>query len=80
MIDSGQPLYDQDSHHGETRLMRHAYGQGEQYVPMVQRAQYLWDDLEQQIGKQIMYRCGVVNIGPIHFEYIRSVIRMCKTF
>lgn len=35
MIDNGFPPHDQGSHHGETRLMRHAYGQGEIYVPMV---------------------------------------------
>ncbi|XP_055304444.1 N-methyl-L-tryptophan oxidase-like [Sitodiplosis mosellana] len=72
MIDNGHPPHDQGSHHGETRLMRHAYGQGEIYVPMVLRAQQLWDELEEQVGERIMHRCGVINIGPNDSEYIRN--------
>lgn len=72
-IDNGTPPHNQGSHHGETRLIRHAYGEGDQYVPMVLRAQQLWDELETLSGKQIMHRCGVLIIAPESSEYIRSV-------
>lgn len=80
MIDNGHPPHDQGSHHGGTRLMRHAYGQGEIYVPMVLRAQQLWDELEQQVGERIMHRCGVINIGPPNSLYIRNVIDSAKHY
>lgn len=42
MIDNGYPPHNQGSYHGDTRLIRHAYGQDELYVPMILRAQHLW--------------------------------------
>lgn len=33
MIDAHQPPHQEGSHHGSTRLIRHAYGEGERYVP-----------------------------------------------
>ena len=38
MIDAHQPPHQEGSHHGSTRLIRHAYGEGERYVPLVLRA------------------------------------------
>lgn len=43
MTDAHMPPHQQGSHHGDTRLIRHAYGEGEKYVPLVLRAQALWD-------------------------------------
>ncbi|MEW7951093.1 FAD-dependent oxidoreductase, partial [Enterobacter hormaechei subsp. xiangfangensis] len=45
MIDAHRPPHSEGSHHGDTRLIRHAYGEGERYVPLVLRAQTLWDEL-----------------------------------
>ena len=45
MTDAHMPPHHEGSHHGDTRLMRHAYGEGEKYVPLVLRAQALWDEL-----------------------------------
>ncbi len=33
MLDSYHPPHNHGSHHGETRIIRHAYGEGEAYVP-----------------------------------------------
>lgn len=41
MTDAHIPPHQQGSHHGDTRLIRHAYGEGEKYVPLVLRAQAL---------------------------------------
>jgi len=74
MIDSGHPPHSQGAHHGGTRLIRHAYGEGERYVPLVLRAQTLWDELEQQSGERIMHRSGIINLAPIDSAFIRNVI------
>ncbi len=44
MTDAHMPPHQHGSHHGDTRLIRHAYGEGED-VPLVLRAQTLWDEL-----------------------------------
>lgn len=73
MIDSAHPPHQQGSHHGDTRLMRHAYGEGEKYVPMVLRAQKLWDALEQISGEKLFHRTGVINLGPQDSMFISTV-------
>ncbi|SPX54137.1 N-methyl-L-tryptophan oxidase [Klebsiella pneumoniae] len=35
MTDAHQPPHQEGSHHGSSRLIRHAYGEGEKYVPLV---------------------------------------------
>lgn len=80
MLDKAQPPHDEASHHGETRLIRHAYGNGFSYVPMVLRAQQLWDELNALTGERIMNRCGVINIGPENSEFIRNVIESARRY
>ncbi len=63
MIDAHRPPHSEGSHHGDTRLIRHAYGEGERYVPLVLRAQTLWDELAALTEERIFERTGVVNWG-----------------
>lgn len=80
MIDKAHPPHNEASHHGETRLIRHAYGQGVSYVPMVLRAQQLWDELDSLAGERIMHRCGVINICPETSVFVRNVIESAKHY
>ena len=56
MIDAHLPPHSEGSHHGDTRLIRHAYGEGERYVPLVLRAQTLWDELATRTEERIFER------------------------
>lgn len=80
MIDKGYPPHDQGSHHGDTRLMRHAYGEGEKYVPLVLRAQKLWDALAETSGEKLFHRTGVINLGPADAPFIRNVASSAEKF
>jgi len=80
MIDSAHPPHDQGTHHGDSRLIRHAYGEGERYVPLVLRAQALWDELEQQAGERIMHRSGILNLALLQSEFINNVIDSAKAW
>lgn len=73
MIDDGHPPHDQGSHHGETRLMRHAYGEAEFYVPMVLRAQALWDDLQTKTDDEIFSPTGILYICPEESAFLAGV-------
>lgn len=53
MTDAHKPPHQEGSHHGNTRLIRHAYGEGEKYVPLVLRAQQLWDEFAQDSGEAV---------------------------
>lgn len=80
MIDAHIPPHTEGSHHGDTRLIRHAYGEGERYVPMVLRAQALWDELAETSGEPVFEKTGVINLGPADSEFLTNVAQSAKAF
>ena len=80
MTDAHMPPHQQGSHHGDTRLMRHAYGEGEKYVPLVLRAQKLWDELAATSGEELFERSGVVNLGPAHSSFLQTAAQSAAQF
>lgn len=80
MTDSAHPPHQEGSHHGETRLIRHAYGEGEKYVPLVLRAQELWDELQQVSGEKVFTPSGVINLGPAHSAFLSTVEHSARQF
>ncbi|WP_230351830.1 N-methyl-L-tryptophan oxidase [Lelliottia sp. WAP21] len=80
MIDAHLPPHNEGSHHGDTRLIRHAYGEGERYVPLVLRAQTLWDELATQTEERIFERTGVVNLGPADSTFLANVEQSAREF
>jgi len=52
------------SHGGKTRIFRHNYAEGEQYVPWALEADLLWSELqERHPHEQFMFRCGGLDIS-----------------
>lgn len=80
MIDAHLPPHTEGSHHGDTRLIRHAYGEGERYVPLVLRAQALWDELTTLTDAPIFDRTGVINLGPADSEFLATVAQSAQAF
>ncbi|MCI1898089.1 MAG: N-methyl-L-tryptophan oxidase [Enterobacter sp.] len=80
MIDAHLPPHSDGSHHGDTRLIRHAYGEGERYVPLVLRAQTLWDELSALSEDPIFERTGVVNLGPANSEFLANVEQSARQY
>lgn len=80
MIDAHRPPHAEGSHHGDTRLIRHAYGEGERYVPLVLRAQTLWDELAKLTEERIFERTGIINLGPARSDFLANVEQSAKAF
>ncbi|AKA36958.1 N-methyl-L-tryptophan oxidase [Yersinia ruckeri] len=80
MIDSGMPPHQSGSHHGDTRLMRHAYGEGDKYVPLVLRAQSLWDSLSAATGTALFHASGLINLGPANSVFLKNVQESARKF
>lgn len=74
LLDAHDPPHSEGSHHGETRLIRHAYGEGASYVPLALRAQKLWLDLEKETGEKLFLKTGVLNAGMADSPFIENVI------
>ncbi len=60
------------SHGGKTRIIRHAYAEGADYVPLVQRADQLWQELEVATGTRFLTRTGCLDIAAPGFSQARA--------
>ncbi|MBM4075001.1 MAG: N-methyl-L-tryptophan oxidase, partial [Planctomycetes bacterium] len=56
-------VHDRGSSHGDSRMIRQAYFEHPDYVPLLFRAYELWADLERVTGKTLFHRTGVVISG-----------------
>lgn len=80
LIDAFDPPHIKGSHHGDTRLIRHAYGEGHQYVTLVKRAQQLWEELEKQTGYKIFEKTGILGFGPGDSTFLAETMVSAKKY
>jgi N-methyl-L-tryptophan oxidase len=80
LIDAHTPPHNLGSHHGSTRIIRHAYGEGQQYVPLVLRAQQLWQELEQERNLQLFLQTGVLGVGDPSSAFMTETLQSAKRF
>ena len=62
-IDRFGAAHDQGSSHGETRIIRKAYFEHPDYVPLLLRSYDLWADLEAESRQQLFWKCGLMLAG-----------------
>ncbi|MGA2539559.1 MAG: N-methyl-L-tryptophan oxidase [Terracidiphilus sp.] len=62
-LDSFTPAHNKGSSHGESRIIRQAYFEAPAYVPLVLRAYELWDQLQQESKKELLFITGGLAIG-----------------
>ena len=62
-FDALEPPHTYGSTHGHSRIIREAYFEHPQYVPLVQRAYALWSELEANAGKRLFQATGGLMIG-----------------
>jgi monomeric sarcosine oxidase len=65
-------VHDLGSHGGKTRILRHAYAEGADYVPLVQRADELWRQLEDETDERIFVRSGGLEMAAPGFRHARA--------
>jgi len=80
LIDKNDPPHTFGSHHGSTRIIRHAYGEGDYYVELALRSQQLWRELEQLIKEKLFIPTGVLSIGKADSEFLGNVIGSAEKF
>ena len=62
--------HDRGSSHGETRIIRKAYFEHADYVPLLLRAYTLWRGLEATEELSLMHLCGLMLAGPAEGETV----------
>ena len=63
VLDQYAPPHRFGSSHGESRIIREAYFESPIYVPLVQQAYKLWDELEKESGKKLFLKTGGLMLG-----------------
>jgi sarcosine oxidase len=66
--------HDKGSSHGGSRMIRQAYFESPDYIPLVLRAYELWRRLERDTGKRLLNITGGMNIGSGDGELVRRTI------
>ncbi len=69
-VDRHVPPHALGSSGGETRLLRKAYWEHPDYVPMVTRAIEAWRELEERAGSRLFFETGCLYGGPAECDLI----------
>ncbi len=72
------PAHDRGSSHGRSRIIRQAYFEGSEYVPLLLRAYELWEQLEEETGQQLMTLTGGLMIGREDGELVSGSVRSAE--
>jgi sarcosine oxidase len=67
-------VHDRGSSHGESRIIRRAYFEHPDYVPLVNAAYRLWAELEDAAGRALYTRSGLLLSGPRHDGVISGTL------
>src|SRR5258705_9728138 len=62
-LDRFTPPHDRGAHAGGSRIIRMAYMEGAEYVPLVARSYELWRELEAITGESLMTDTGGLMMG-----------------
>ncbi|MDB4371387.1 N-methyl-L-tryptophan oxidase [Mariniblastus sp.] len=78
-IDRFGPAHDRGSSHGQTRIIRRAYFEHPNYVPLANRAFEMWDDLNKRHRtspdkKELLTQTGLLQMGRKDSELIQGVV------
>jgi len=60
------------SSHGDTRIIRQAYFEGEYYIPFVKEAYSLWDEIEKKSGEKLFFKTKGINIGDSDSQLVEK--------
>ncbi|MVP02441.1 N-methyl-L-tryptophan oxidase [Paenibacillus lutrae] len=80
LLDAYDPPHGEGSHHGEPRLIRHAYSGGSTYIKMALRAQQLWQQLEEESGAKLFAASGVINAASADSFKFPSRLKDARSF
>lgn len=73
-------VHEQGSHGGQSRIIRKAYFEHPDYVPLLHRAYENWKTLEAETGQQVYYKTGLLYAGLQDHQLISGVKRSAELY
>ena len=77
-IEQFAPGHDRGAGHGESRIIRTAYAEGPEYVPLVREAFGLWRRLEEETGTELLTMTGGLMIGRPDTDLVRGALESAR--
>lgn len=77
-IDRWEPPHKRGSTHGQTRMIRQAYFEHPDYVPLLLRSYALWETLEAETKRTLLVKSGVLMAGPQGSQILAGVRRSAE--
>ena len=74
-LDQFAPPHDRGSSHGQSRIIRQAYFEHSNYVPLVLESYRMWEELEELTTRNLYHEIGLVEIGPSDGIVVPNVLR-----
>lgn len=78
-IEQFTQAHDRGSSHGRSRIIREAYFEHPDYVPLIQRAYELWEELQREAGSRLLLPTGGVMIGPPEGVLVQGALTSART-
>lgn len=77
-LDAYPRAHAQGSSHGRSRIIRQAYFEAPEYVPLLSRAYALWRELEQASGRRLLRITGGLNVGLPQSELVAGALASAR--
>ena len=77
-LDQFEIPHNQGSHHGKSRMIRKAYYENPDYVPLLHRAYELWDELQIKAKEPVINRTGAVYFGRPEDSIVSGSLESAK--
>ena len=72
--------HEKGSHAGQSRIIRKAYFEHPDYVPLLERAYENWRSLEKETSTQLFHRSGIVYFGKKENENMNGIRRSARLY
>ena len=78
-LDAFAPGHTQGSSHGESRIIRLAYFEHPNYVPLLRRAYQLWESTQAESGHQLLQLTGGLFVGQHDSALVQGCLLSART-
>lgn len=73
-------VHHRGSYAGESRVFRTAYHEGSRYVPMLLESRRLWQQLEEESGREVFLDVGCLSIAPADHPEFQTTLGSVQDF
>ncbi|NOZ40602.1 MAG: N-methyl-L-tryptophan oxidase [Planctomycetes bacterium] len=73
-VDRFEPPHDRGSSHGQTRIIRQAYFEHPDYVPLLLESYRLWTELQTHTECQLYHEVGILQVGLAEGQVVPGVL------